>query len=323
MGPASRRIRAAARGLQRRAAASTTASPAPERQRVRERRKADLRERLHLANLVRVSFSPASVVETALLNSRLRRIVLEVDNPAVLDVKPAGDSAVGVYFDVDDHPGGAGRNYSVRHQDGRLLTLDVVLHSRGPGTEWASEAAAGDRVVLDHARSWYRPPPRTDWQLLVSDLSGLPATARIVEQLPRDAVALVVVEVAASEDLEYLPGHPNVTVLPSIGTGNGAAASTLMSTVGDLELPAGHGYCWFAGEAAESRAVRKYLRSEGWTIEQYDITGYWRLDSEAWDARFAEVVDDVLPVYEQALTAGKGDKAAFEEFDEACERIGL
>ncbi|PRC58883.1 siderophore-interacting protein, partial [Mycobacterium sp. ITM-2017-0098] len=29
------------------------------------------------------------------------------------------------------------------------------------------------------------------------------------------------------------------------------------------------------------------------------------------------------PVYERALSDGKGDKLAFEEFDEACERIGL
>lgn len=270
-----------------------------------------------------MSFSHASVVETARLSSRLKRIVLDVDDAAALDIKPAGDSAVGVYFGVHDHPGGEGRNYSVRHHDGSLIALDVVLHSRGPGTEWASEAAAGDRVVLDHARSWYRPPPHTDWQLLASDLSGLPATARIIEELPQDATAVVIVEVATPEDLAYLPDHPNITVLPAVGTGNGATASSLMKTVRGLVLPAGRGYCWFAGEAAESRAVRKYLRSEGWTIDQYDITGYWRSDSEAWDVRFAEVQDEVLTVYEKALTAGKGDKVAFEEFDEACERIGL
>lgn len=93
--------------------------------------------------------------------------------------------------------------------------------------------------------------------------------------------------------------------------------------VRDLTLPDGRGYCWFAGEAGESRAVRKYLRGLGWTIDQYDITGYWRSDSETWDARFAEFQDDVLAVYTRALADGKGDKAALEEFDEACERIGL
>ena len=270
-----------------------------------------------------MSFSYASVVETTHLSRRLKRIVLDVEAPDVLNVRVAGDSAVGVYFQADDHPEGEGRNYSVRHQVGARVTLDVVLHSRGPGTDWAAGAAAGDRVVLDHARSWYRPPADSDWQLLVSDLSGLPATARIIEELPADTTATVIVEVAAPEDLDYLPRRPNVCVHSSVGTGNGHAPSTLLRAIREIDLPAGRGYCWFAGEAAESRAVRKYLRSLGWTIDQYDITGYWRFDSETWDARFTEVEDDVLAVYEKALTEGKGDKQAFEEFDEACERMGL
>jgi hypothetical protein len=69
--------------------------------------------------------------------------------------------------------------------------------------------------------------------------------------------------------------------------------------------------------------VRKYLRGLGWGIEQFDITGYWRFDSENWDERFARVQDDVLAVYEKALADGKGDKVASEEFDEALERVGL
>jgi len=271
-----------------------------------------------------VSLSYARVIDTTALSGRLQRIVLQVEDPAALDIKHAADSAVGVYFpgtDTDDED--EGRNYSVRRHDGDRVTLDFVLHSHGPGTTWATTTRPGDRVRLDHARSWYRPEPTTRWQLLVSDLSGLPATARIVEELPADASATLLVEVAAAEDLDYLPDHQGLTIIPVIGTGNGYGPSKLAEMVRELTVPGGRGYCWFAGEAAESRAVRKYLRGLGWTIDQYDITGYWRVDSETWDARFSEVQDDVLPIYERALTAGKGDKAAFEEFDEACERIGL
>lgn len=275
-----------------------------------------------------MAFSYARVLETNALSTRLQRIVLQVDDPDALDVKPAADSAVGVYFPTadgvaDDGDPGEGRNYSVRRHDGDRITLDFVLHTHGPGTTWASTTGPGDRVGLDHARSWYQPEPATRWQLLVSDLSGIPATARIIEELPDGAIAILLIEVAAAEDLEYLPAHDGVTVIPSIGTGNGYSPSTLAQMVRDLPLPDDRGYCWFAGEAAESRTVRKYLRGLGWTIDQYDITGYWRVDSETWDAKFAEVENDVLPVYENALTAGKGDKVAFEEFDEACERIGL
>jgi NADPH-dependent ferric siderophore reductase len=266
-----------------------------------------------------MSFSYASVVETLQLNKRLVRIILVVEDPPGLDVKPAGDSAVGVYFPDSDE----GRNYSVRFQDGARIELDIVLHARGPGTTWAAATGPGDRVGLDHARSWYRPPADTDWQLLITDLSGLPATARIIEALPADVPAVAIVEVSDDEDLAYLPTRPNVTVVAATGTGNGHAPSRLAELTRSLELPAGRGYCWFAGEAAESRAVRKYVRGLGWTIDQFDITGYWRFDSETWDEKFAAVQDDVLAVYEKALADGKGDKVASEEFDEALERVGL
>ncbi|BBX69883.1 siderophore-interacting protein [Mycolicibacterium psychrotolerans] len=268
-------------------------------------------------------YSHASVVKTRQLSARLRRIVLEVDEPAELGIRAAGDSAVGVYFAPEDHPEGEGRNYSVRRHDGALIALDVVLHSQGPGATWASSATPGQRVILDHARSWYRPPPDTQWQLLVSDLSGLPAAARIVEELPARPPATLIVEIPTTEELDYLPRHPGVTVIPRVGSGNGPTPSALAEAVREHRLPAGRGYCWFAGEAAESRAVRKHLRGMGWTIDQYDVTGYWRRDSKYWDAKFAEVGDDALAVYERALADGKGDKSAFEEFDDACERIGL
>ena len=99
-----------------------------------------------------------------------------------------------------------------------------------------------------------------------------------------------------------------MAVIASIGTGNGSAPSRLAQLVREFTQPAGRGYCWFAGEAAESRAVRKYFRGRGWATDQFDITGYWRFDSETWDAKFAAVQNDVLAVYERALAEGKGDK---------------
>jgi NADPH-dependent ferric siderophore reductase len=291
-----------------------------------------------------MSFSYATVIETIQLTPRLRRVTLQVDDPELLEVKAGGDSAVGVYFPivgpdgertapptvtgadggryVDPESGSEGRNYTVRAHDGDRIDLDVILHARGPGTAWASSTGPGDRVGLDHARSSYRPEPASDWQLLVTDLSGLPAAARIISELPGGVPVTVVVEVAEPEDLAYLPPHPDVTVVSSVGTGNGHAPSRLARLVRELTLPQGRGYCWFAAEAAESRAVRKHFRGNGWTIEQLDVTGYWRFDSETWDAKFA-LVHDVVAVWERALADGKGERVADEEFDEALERAGL
>jgi NADPH-dependent ferric siderophore reductase len=270
-----------------------------------------------------MSFSYASVIETTRLSPRIRRVRLHVEHPVALAVQPGGDSAVGVYFSVDDTSGNEGRNYTVRRHDGDILDLDVVLHARGPGTTWANTTVPGERVGLDHARSWYRPEPTTDWQLLVADLSGLPAAARIIEELPGGVPVTAIVEVADDDDLDYLPSHPDVTVISSVGTGNGHGPSRLAQLVRDLVPPQGRGYCWFAGEAAESRTVRKHFRGLGWAVEQLDVTGYWRFDSETWDAKYAAVADEVEAVWARALADGKSERLADEEFDEALERAGL
>jgi len=94
-----------------------------------------------------MSFSYATVIETIQLTPRLRRITLQVDDPELLEVKPGGDSAVGVYFPssaptanapsrdrdradggryVDPESGSEGRNYTVRGHDGDRIDLGVT-----------------------------------------------------------------------------------------------------------------------------------------------------------------------------------------------------
>jgi NADPH-dependent ferric siderophore reductase len=92
-----------------------------------------------------MAFSQASVVETIQLTPRLRRIALEVDDPAALDVTQGGDSAVAVYFPHDDDGTPAsqedeGRNCSVR----RHTTRGGV--DRITAVTWARGARPGHRV---------------------------------------------------------------------------------------------------------------------------------------------------------------------------------
>lgn len=281
-----------------------------------------------------MSFARATVVDAAMIGARLRRVLLDVPDLDDLVVPVAADAAVGVYFpaagdrhtpDQDDDSPSEGRNYSLRGHDAeaRRLTVDVLLHAHGPGTDWARRAEPGDSVLLSHARSWYHPDPAADWQLLVADLAGLPALARIIDESSPQTKLLVIAEVLDGAELDYLPARANVTMVPLVGTGNGAGPSRLAAAVTDLELPPGRGYCWFAGEAAESRAVRKHLRAAGWTRDRLDIVGYWRSGSEEWDRRFAAVGTDLVSVYTRALAEGRGEKAASEEYDEALERAGL
>lgn len=292
-----------------------------------------------------MGFSFARVVEISELNPRLCRIVFTVPGLADLNLPVEGDTAVGMYFpgpgehkapamenrdgvwgyyDIDPIP--EGRNYSVRYVDRAtaLMTVDFVVHEHGVATLWAQRAEIGDEVAMSHARSWYKPETSTEWQLLVADLAGLPALARIMEELPPQTPATVIVEVCDEDDLDYLPRRDDIELVVKVGSGNGYGESALADAVEEFAHAEGRGYCWFAAEAKASRAVRKHLRKQyGWKADQCDIIGYWRFDGEAWARKFEEVGAELFTVYSSALAEGKSEKIASEEFDDALERAGL
>jgi NADPH-dependent ferric siderophore reductase len=242
---------------------------------------------------------------------------------------PAGvpDEAVALWFRGAD-PGGEpiGRNYSVRAFDTARaeMTIDFVVHDGGVAAQWAKRAIPGDEVELSRPRSWYRPAPDTEWLLLVADLAGLPALARILEERDPAVPAHVIVEVIDEQELAMVPQAPGVTVDCTAGTGNGIAPSVLSDRVRAHALPPGPGYAWFAGEAGEARAVRKFLRTDhGWSNERLDVIGYWRVDAERWTARYERVQDELIAVYQGALEAGRSEKEASELYDDALEQAGL
>lgn len=264
------------------------------------------------------------VADSAPLGRRMRRVIIHAPDLGRLQLPRIGDAALGLYFATTDEASAA-RTYTVREQDrsASRITVDVVLHGDAAGTRWATGAVPGDRVGLAHAKSWFRPPLDADRHILVADLAGLPALARLIEQRAhRDTVA--VVEVPDEDDLDYLPKHATLRLVSSVGTGNGLTESVLARVVAQTTPTTSLGYCWFAGEASEARRVRKLLRHEyGWAADRLDVIGYWRRGAREWSKRFEVHGPRMYSVYEQAIAEGKSEKIALEEFDEALERLGL
>ena len=170
------------------------------------------------------------IVESSSLSAHFKRIVVEVPEAERLSLPRARRHRSRDLFRRE--PVRAGRTYTVRHDDrqnGRIV-VDVLMHGDGIGTAWADQVTEGDTVVLAHANSWYRPPATADWQLLVADMAGLPALARILDTPPTTATTAIV-ELVDETDLAYLPDQPNVLVLPLFGTGNGVSDSVLAQHV--------------------------------------------------------------------------------------------
>jgi NADPH-dependent ferric siderophore reductase len=218
------------------------------------------------------------------------------------------------------------RSYTVRAWDPEAaeLTLEVVRHSGGPAARWAGRAAPGDCVYVTQAMGWYAPPADAVWQLLAGDLTGLPAIGRILESLPAGARAHVIAEVREPADRLELRTAATVTLDWLVGTGNDRGRGALLAALADFPLPPGPGYVWFAGEAADSRGVRKHLHRElGWTTDRYTTLGYWRRDKARWDARYAEIGPGLERVYAEAVAAGRSSTEALELYDDALEQAGL
>ena len=259
---------------------------------------------------------------------------MQVDDPQALAVQRAADSAVGIYFPiltsegrrtpppvmtgpdgthyVDPEAGTHGRNYTVRHHVQRhgaeLLDIDVVLHSRGPGTTWASTTGPR-RTRRTRPRPVVVPaePTTADWQLLVADLSGLPAVARIIEELPDGVPRDGDRRAADARRPRLSPRRRDVTVIP-------ASAPETATPQADSRSSAANSRCPTAVATAGSPGRRRIPRraqvpaQAGLDIDQYDITATGGSTRRAWDTRFAVVEDQVLAVYERALADGKGDK---------------
>ena len=202
--------------------------------------------------------------------------------------------------------------------------IDFVAHEGGVASAWALSATAGQTILLTRPRRWSNVPETARWQLLVADMTGLPALGRAVEQLPAGARAHVIVEVLERGDIQTFETAGEVTYDWRVGSGNGDCASVLENAVENFELPDGEGYVWFAGEASTSRAVRKYVRKVlGFPVQQFAIIGYWRVNSEQWLEKYKAYQEEALAVYNGALAAGRTQAEASDEFDAMLERVGL
>lgn len=220
---------------------------------------------------------------------------------------------------------GASRSYTVRAWDPvrTEMTVDLVAHPGGVASDWAATACPGDRVRLGDARGWYAPPAGPSWQLLVADMTGLPALGRIVEELAPGVRVHAIVEVQHVEDIQELTSRADVSYDWRIG-GNGSAPSVLLEAIKDLDQPAGPGYLWFAAEADEARGVRRHVRRTlGWPHERFTILGYWRHRQEQWRARYDPLGPELMQVYNKAIAAGRSSQDALELYDEALARVGL
>lgn len=173
------------------------------------------------------------------------------------------------------------RTYTIRRYDKAAGTLDVdvVLHGSGWFAGWAATAAPGDVIQFTGPRPHAVPSFAADAVVMLSDETGLPAVASILEAAPagRPVVAFVEVADAGEEQPMRTAADLDLRWLHRDGAPAGATGA-LDRAARELAWPAGVVDVWVAGETAEVRAIRRFLASErGVTRERLHAFGYWRL----------------------------------------------
>jgi NADPH-dependent ferric siderophore reductase len=199
------------------------------------------------------------------------------------------------------------RYYTVRSFQGAELVLDVVVHEQGLVTEWASTDCVGDEVGVSAPKGSFALPEDARWLVLVGDLTGLPAIARIGETVS-GLTPTSYVE-APEGTAEAYPGvaGSGITWL----TPPSEHESALAELVRGMDWPEGPGYFWMAGESAQMRDIRRHLRHElGFETSRYDVMGYWSGSR----GRQARAVDPG-PIYARGRREGRTDEQIWAEYD--------
>ncbi|GAA3728757.1 siderophore-interacting protein [Salinactinospora qingdaonensis] len=177
-------------------------------------------------------------------------------------------------------PGYIFRDYTVRRFDrqARELTVDFVAHDHGPAGRWAMRAVPGQRLGVLGPRGTHYVPHDFDYYVIAADETALPAAARWLEELPRQATVFAFLEVADAAEEQHIdaPAGASITWLHRDGAEPGTT-DLLERAVRGLTLPEGEGFVWVAGEASCLKNIRRYLKESGFERGRTaDVDGYWR-----------------------------------------------
>ncbi len=161
-----------------------------------------------------------------------------------------------------------------------VFDLDVLRHEDpGPAARWAVQAELGDELVMVGPRGSIAAAAEAPRVVCFADETALPAVARWIESMPRNARIEVVADIPEPLDWVRLylaaQGGRDVPVT--------AAPGSLDEAAQQLDVDA-ETYVFAGGEAGRLVPLRRYLRRElGFAKEQYSISGYWKRAESGFD----------------------------------------
>ncbi|MEM8685711.1 MAG: siderophore-interacting protein [Pseudomonadota bacterium] len=153
------------------------------------------------------------------------------------------------------------------------VDVDVVKHEGGMISRWAANAESGNAVGIMGPAGKTSPIVSKN-MFFAADGTGLPALARIIDDLPNDAAGDVVVAVHQDYNVtDYLPpsGFRVHTIAPD------RFPSEILGTARELTRRGYTSYAFFAGEFDNAQEMRKHFKDELGLDKQTQLSAaYWR-----------------------------------------------
>lgn len=174
------------------------------------------------------------------------------------------------------------RTYTIRNQRADALDVDFALHgagdgSAGPATDWAASVTGGEAVLMGGPGKAKPMPEGADWYVVAGDMTALPAIGVNLENLPRDARGVAVIEIQHEDDRQDIDAPAGVELHWIVNPHPGRNATFLADHVRSLGWREGRVYAWAACEFTSMRELRSYLREErGLTPADLYISSYWK-----------------------------------------------
>ncbi len=213
---------------------------------------------------------------------------IERITPGMLRMQLSGDDLSDfVSLAPDDHikvlVPGAGeemerRDYTPRRYDtdARTLVLDFAIHEAGPATQWALDAAVGDRLEIGGPRGSAVISSDIENWLLIGDETALPAIGRRIEEAGAGMNITAIAAVADAAERQAFQTEAKLDMHWAYRPLSQATdASALMNVLQSVDLLLGT-FVWIAAEASVMRALRSYLVEErSYPLSWIKASGYW------------------------------------------------
>jgi len=218
------------------------------------------------------------VINTTLVTPHMLRVTLGGEN---MNTMPENQESGYVKLIFPSESGRLMRTYTIRKQRADEIDIDFMLHDdSGPASSWAKNAKAGDRILIGGPGPKKMIEESAQWQLLIGDMTALPAISVNLETLPADAKGYAVIEVVSEADIQTLKHPAGIEIKWVINDQPGSNEQALLEEVKALEWLSDDVSIWAACEFGSIKALRRFFKEEK-KVEKSNlyISSYWKQGS--------------------------------------------